>query len=256
METRKTMGIYFSPTERTREVVQYLAECFDSDAHLHDLTSFERGGLANTVAAEELAVVGAPVYGGRIPALAAERLQQTKGSHTPAIAVVTYGNRDYEDALLELQTILEQNGFVVVGAAAVVAEHSIVPSVGRDRPDEADRATMEQFAAQVRQKLEQGQLQGVTVKGNKPFRKYDGVPLKPKVSHACVNCGFCARECPAGAIPAENPRKTDHKTCISCMRCVTYCPQKARSMNPLLLKVVAAKLEKDCSARRENEFFV
>ncbi len=61
-----------------------------------------------------------------------------KGNQTPAIAVVTYGNRDYEDALLELQTILEQNGFVVIGAAALIAEHSIVHSVGHDRPDEAD----------------------------------------------------------------------------------------------------------------------
>ena len=251
MKKINAMGIYFSPTEHTREVVQRLAVLLAEDAHLHDLTSYERGSLVRSFAPEDVIVVGVPVYGGRIPALAAERLQQTKGNQTPAIAVVTYGNRDYEDALLELKTILEQNGFVVIGAAAVIAEHSIVHSIGHDRPDEADWSQIEQFAAQMQQKLEQNQLHSVAVKGS-----YDGIPLKPKASHACVSCGFCARECPAGAIPESNPRKTDHKKCISCMRCVTYCPQAARSLNKLLWMAVANKLEKACSLRRENEFFV
>ena len=256
MKKGNTMGIFFFFTAHTREAVQHLAAALDDNAHLHDLTSYERGALARSFAPEDLVVVGAPVYGGRIPALAAERLQQTKGSNTPAIAVVTYGNRDYEDALLELKTILEQNGFVVIGAAALIAEHSIVHSVGHDRPDEADWKQLEQFAAQMGEKLEQKQIHSVAVTGNQPYRSYNGIPLKPKASHACVRCGFCVRECPAGAIPGKNPRKTDRKKCISCMRCVTYCPQKARSVNELLWKVTVNKLEKACSVRRENEFFV
>ena len=44
-----------------------------------------------------LAVV--PVYGGRVPAIAIQRLRALKGQGGPAIAVVVYGNRAYEDAL-------------------------------------------------------------------------------------------------------------------------------------------------------------
>ena len=256
MKKINAMGIYFSPTEHTREVVQRLAVLLAEDAHLHDLTSYERGSLVRSFAPEDVIVVGVPVYGGRIPALAAERLQQTKGNQTPAIAVVTYGNRDYEDALLELKTILEQNGFVVIGAAAVIAEHSIVHSIGHDRPDEADWSQIEQFAAQMQQKLEQNQLHSVAVKGNKPYRSYDGIPLKPKASHACVSCGFCARECPAGAIPESNPRKTDHKKCISCMRCIAVCPRKARRNNKMMLTAAAMKLKKDCEKRKKNQLFL
>ena len=71
--------------------------------------------LQKSFSAGELVVLGVPVYGGRIPALAAERMAQLKGQQTPVIILVTYGNRDYEDALLELKTILEQQQFVVVG---------------------------------------------------------------------------------------------------------------------------------------------
>lgn len=37
---------------------------------------------------------------------------------TPAIAVCVYGNRDYDDALIELKDAIEANGFKTVAAAA------------------------------------------------------------------------------------------------------------------------------------------
>ena len=45
MKKTNAMGIYFSPTEHTREVVQRLAVLLAENAHLHDLTSYERGAL-------------------------------------------------------------------------------------------------------------------------------------------------------------------------------------------------------------------
>lgn len=256
MKIANTMGIYFSPTEHTREMVQHIAEAFNRNAHLHDLTSYERGNLEYDFTKQDLVVVGAPVYGGRIPALAAERLQQIKGAQTPAIILVSYGNRAYEDALLELKNILEQNQFVIIGAAALIAEHSIVHEVGKDRPDDADWQEIDAFVQQIKQKMEQGLSRVEHIPGNVPYRTYNGIPLTPKGDHNCVKCGFCVRECPAGAIPAADPQKTDSKRCISCMRCVTYCPQQARSVNRLLLGMVSHKLRKKCSMRCKNEFFI
>lgn len=66
------------------------------------------------------------------------------------MAVVVYGNRDYEDALLELHDILSENGFVVVAAGAFVARHSIFPDVAAGRPDRDDLDRMAEFAERVR----------------------------------------------------------------------------------------------------------
>lgn len=260
MKIEKVTGIYFSPTGHTREVVQHIADGLHMDAGLHDLTSAEQDVVRRRFSGQELVVVGVPVYGGRVPALAVERMALIQGQQTPAVIVVTYGNRDYEDALLELKNVLEQRRFVVVGAAAIVTEHSIVHEVGENRPDGQDWKQIDSFVGEVKEKLEKledvSQQERVKVKGKYPYRKYSGIPLKPKGNKDCVSCGFCARECPAQAIDPNHPQKTDKSRCISCMRCVTYCPQQARKVNSLLLKFISAKMRKSCSARRENEFSV
>lgn len=258
MNVEKVTGIYFSPTGHTRELVQHIAEGLQGKTTLHDLTSAEQGTLRRKFGEQDLVVVGVPVYGGRIPALAVERMALMQGQQTPAVIVVTYGNRDYEDALLELKNMLEHQRFVIVGAAALVTEHSIVHEVGADRPDEQDWQQINHFIEELNEKLTQmadvTQQERVKVKGKYPYRKYNGIPLKPKGDKRCNSCGFCARECPAQAIDPHHPQKTDKERCISCMRCVTYCPQEARYVNPLLLKLVSAKMKKSCSARRNNEF--
>ena len=66
-------------------------------------------------------LAAAPVFGGRIPAVALERLAALKGSG-PAVALAVYGNRAWEDALLELKDALTAGGFQVVAAAAFVAD--------------------------------------------------------------------------------------------------------------------------------------
>jgi hypothetical protein len=97
-------------------------------------------------------IVSAPVYGGRIPGIALERLQKFNGERTPAIVLVTYGNRDYEDALKELCDVLTQQGFVPLAAGAFIAEHSYSTQempIAQGRPDEADKETARRFGAQV-----------------------------------------------------------------------------------------------------------
>lgn len=85
---------------------------------------------------DDLVLFGVPVYGGRIPSPAVQTLRRMQGSRTPAVLVAAYGNREYDDALLELADIAAANGFIPFAAAALIAEHSIMHSVaaGRDGP--------------------------------------------------------------------------------------------------------------------------
>ncbi|WP_428055973.1 hypothetical protein [Candidatus Avelusimicrobium alvi] len=88
----------------------------------------------------------APVYGGRIPAAAKERFLQLKGTQTPAVLLAVFGNRDYDDALLEMCDLALAGGLVPAACAAPVAEHSIMHSVAAGRPDAADREKLAAFA--------------------------------------------------------------------------------------------------------------
>ena len=200
-----------------------------------------------------LAVV--PVYGGRIPAIAAQRLQELQGNGNPAIAVVVYGNRAYDDAMLELKTILTESGYQVIAAAAFIAEHSISRSIATGRPDAADLAQCTQFGAAVEAKLT-SDLTPVEVPGNAEYRPLPQMPVTPMVTEACGGCGMCARKCPTGAIPLKDPRSTDAARCILCMRCVAICPRKARIMPPPAQAAFDARLAPIASEPKQPELYL
>ena len=125
-----------------------------------------------------LAVV--PVYGGRIPAIAAQRLLALQGSGNPAIAVVVYGNRAYEDALLELKNVLTEAGHQVIAAAAFIAEHSIIRSIAADRPHADDLARAVEFGAAIEARLN-SEPTTVDVPGNAEYRPLPQMPATPLV---------------------------------------------------------------------------
>ncbi len=66
-----------------------------------------------------------------------DRINKIKGNGAKAVAVVVYGNRDYDDTLLELKNVLEENGFVVGAMVAAIAEHSIARNLAAGRPDKS-----------------------------------------------------------------------------------------------------------------------
>ena len=200
-----------------------------------------------------LAVV--PVYGGRIPAIAAQRLLALQGNGNPAIAVVVYGNRAYEDALLELKNVLTEAGHQVIAAAAFIAEHSIIRSIAADRPHADDLARAVEFGAAVEAKLN-GELTTVDVPGNAEYRPLPQMPATPLVTDACGGCGMCAHKCPVGAIPLSNPRSTDAAKCILCMRCVAICPRKARILPPPMVEAFTARLNAVASEPKQPEIYI
>ena len=200
-----------------------------------------------------LAVV--PVYGGRIPAIAAQRLLALQGNGNPAIAVVVYGNRAYEDALLELKNVLTEAGHQVIAAAAFIAEHSIIRSIAADRPHADDLARAVEFGAAVEAKLK-GELTTVDVPGNAEYRPLPQMPATPLVTDACGGCGMCAHKCPVGAIPLSNPRSTEAAKCILCMRCVAICPRKARILPPPMVEAFTARLNAVVSEPKQPEIYI
>lgn len=246
--------VVFSPTGGTQRVVDCLKAGFPGDWERVDLL---KADAALTCRPEDLCLVAVPSYGGRVPAVAVERLLALQGNGARAVLVCVYGNRAWEDTLLELKDTLALAGFGAVAAVAAVAEHSILRQFGAGRPDGTDAEELRDFGAKIcaRLQAEEG-LPLVAVPGNRPYRNYGGVPMKPAAGDSCAACGVCVRECPVGAIPAERPETVDADRCISCMRCIAVCPNQGRRVNPIVLAAAGMKMKKALSGRKENQLFI
>ena len=249
--------VWFSATATTKRITEIIAEQFMAESVMkHDIT---KKTLSEDIliGSNDLLIVGMPVYAGRIPAIAAKALSKFKGSETPAVMACVYGNRDYDDALLELKNILQTNGFSIVSAAAFIAQHSIFPVVGASRPDDKDKEIITTFgeksAALIASLEHTNHLPDINVKGNFPYKKPGKVPLTPKADKKCNKCGSCVKLCPTDAIPAINPRITFGKKCNACARCISVCPQQARHFGGLLYKIAGRGFIKANSARKEPE---
>lgn len=245
---------YFSPTGGTKTAAEIFCEGISKNVRTVDLGSRDK---AVEKPAGELAVVAVPVFGGRIPSVAAERLNELEGNGRKAVALVVYGNRAYEDALLELNNVVKERGFQVAASAALVAQHSMIPEVGKGRPDDRDRKSILAFAGKVLEKMESGSDVSVKVPGNDPYKNGMNMPVTPISLSSCNRCGKCTSVCPTGAIRLESSTPvTDTEKCILCMACVSACPEQARILPPPLKEKMEQMLGALKSVRRENEYFL
>ncbi|MDO5123382.1 MAG: 4Fe-4S binding protein [Eubacteriales bacterium] len=246
-----TVEIIFSPTGGTEKVAQIISRHWSESAVKIDLSDSKTDFSGCAIGKEDRVLIAMPSFGGRAPAVAIERLKKIAGNGAKCTLVCVYGNRAYEDTLVEMEDAAKKCGFQVVAAVAAVAQHSIIPKYAATRPDASDEKQLSEFSRQIAEKKD-----AVTsIPGNRPYKKAGGAGLVPKPSKACVKCGVCAKNCPVQAIDTVT-LSADTKKCISCMRCVKQCPHNARKVNGAMVSVAALAIKKACSARKENELFL
>lgn len=248
-------AIYFSPTKNTEKIVKIIASEIGEYKEI-DLSK-RNCNFELSFNEEDICIIGVPSYGGRVPAIALQRIKHFKANNTKTILVVSYGNRTYEDTIKELADNVSQSGFCCLGAISAVAKHSIMPQFATTRPDNTDKKRLIQFTKQILNKMKTNSTyEKLKLPGNYPYREYHGIPLKPKTTKNCTNCKLCAKTCPVNAISMEDATITNKKLCISCMRCIKQCPSNGRKLNSFLLKIASKKLKKVCMDRKENELFI
>ena len=251
-----TYEIIFSPTGGVKKVADEVSYGLaGNDVTVIDLTEIKDFSQYQ-FDEDDVCVVAVPSYSGRVPALAAERLQQMKGNGARAVLIAVFGNRAFDDTLIEMKDILWESEFIPVAAISAVAEHSISRRFAHHRPDCYDRPELAKFTRQIKEKLDAGIInEDLEVPGNRPYRAGGKGPV-PELLGKCVGCGYCAAKCPAGAICKEDPSVVDADKCIGCMRCTEICPQKARRLIPSTAKMMDIKLENVCSQRKLNRLFL
>ncbi len=254
MKFNNVYAVYFSPTGGTKKYVKKIAEMFSGTFKEIDLTFLQKREMTFEFLEEDLVIIGAPVYGGRLPDI--NLFHNLKGKNTKSIFVVTYGNRDYEDALLEEADICKKNGFVCIGAAALIAPHSFSDKVASNRPDEMDIKKLQEFVDHIHEKDEDN-LADLKLKGNYPFKEFNKIPFFPVGGDNCNGCMKCVEHCTMGAISKDNPKSTDISKCIACVACVKICPEKSRQIvQPEAIQVLSSLENFLLTLHKEPEFFV
>lgn len=266
MQISNIVTAYFSPTGTTQKVVNAIAKGMNIPQIKNVPLTLPHGELENSVEFnDELVILGAPVYGGRLPGESVKRLSKLKGNDTPAVVVVLYGNREFEDALLELKDLSVKQGFLPIAGAAFIGEHSYSSPetpIAVGRPDSKDISKAEEFGKKIIKKLNSiknpGDEKPVEVPGNIPYKE-----VKPSSNDCamtdmdiCTQCSTCVTVCPTNAIMDDDSYTTDPGLCILCAACVKACPEDARYINSERVKKASKWVSETCTEPKQPETFI
>lgn len=274
MVIEQITAVYFSPTDTTARMVNHIAEELSGylglPKKIYDFTLPQKRKEVLSFTEKDLVIVGVPVYAGRVPNVLLPYLTTyLQGKKTLAIPIVLYGNRNYDDALIELRNILATHDFLPLAAGAFIGEHSFSTILAAQRPDVEDFLKATAFAEEIAEKvktLNDAPIPSLMVEGHDPIRSYykpqdrNGNPINmlkvtPKVNERCNDCGICAQVCPMGSIDPQNVR--EHcGICIKCGACEKKCPQKARYYDDSGYLYHRTELEEMYTRRAEPELFL
>ncbi|SCZ81534.1 EFR1 family ferrodoxin [Acidaminobacter hydrogenoformans] len=262
MKQKNLSLIYFSPTGNTKKVVEAVGAGLGNAENVYDLTLVKGRAAALAFGSEDVVVFGAPVYAGRIPELMEHWMEKLKGEGTLAVPVVVYGNRDYEDALIELRDLMAARGFQCVAGGAFVGEHSYTELVATGRPDIEDldgaKAFGRETAAYINSLMTSGGQVNISlnVSGSLPYKERKATPpMAPVTSDACTSCGICASFCPTSAIDFMDFSKIEAEKCLRCCSCIRKCPVEAKRFEHEMIQQITNRLIENCSEVRKSPAF-
>lgn len=275
MEIQSVSCVCFSPTGTTRTIITNIAQGMQVEKiELIDCTNRSEREGKSVAFYDDVVILATPVYYGRIPEEVVPFLKTIIASNTAVILVVVYGNRKYDDALLELHDISVAQGFIPVAGGAFIAEHSYstpVRPIAPGRPDPVDIEKAKDFGRRIRKKLAAiktlGDIEPITIPGNVPYleprslkmikQARNTLSFTPETdSDKCTLCNLCAEICPTRAIDSDDVSRIDKWQCIICFACIKSCPSDAKQMTDPYFNEAIERLKTACQERKEPEMYL
>lgn len=267
---------YFSPTGGTLQVAKhfavFLAEILQVEVEYHSYTLLKEREEMLTFDADDIIFWATPVYAGRIPNKTLDYVRNSLiGDGNMSVALVTFGNRAYDNALAELVGLMEDGGMYPIGAAAMVTRHVFSDTLGASRPNNDDIAALEDFANRVAEKIQSfsnEKIPVLKVPGESHPDKYytplksTNVPasfLKAKPScdsERCTRCGKCLELCPMGSIELDGGLLMFSGICIKCQACRLSCPTEAIAFTDPDYHSHIKMIEQTFASPKQPEFFI
>ena len=141
----KIWEIFFSPLGDTARVCAACAAALaetggGADICVYDFTLPAARQSFPPVSKEDIVVFGVPTYAGRVPNVLLKYLHTIEGRGAASIALVTFGNRAFDNALRELCELLASRGFSVAAGGAAVGPIAIGDAAIGEVPFDIHRA--------------------------------------------------------------------------------------------------------------------
>lgn len=251
MKKNKFVVVFFSPAGTTRKAAAFIAETLAGkgyDAQLLDLGGQNPEDIQNLKDCKlekgDCLWIGSPIYTGHaVPPIEAfvSGLPQLKGVF--AVPFVTYGAVTSGTGLYEMSVQLSKKGCTVLGAAKILAVHSLLwfsknpPGKGHPGPD--DEELLKELVELVLNKIDAPDIKdyidlktlNYQSKKNQEHAKArnlkelrNNMPPITLDEEKCTTCGICAKECPIQNIILDPfPKIKSSDNCLLCFNCIRYC---------------------------------
>jgi ferredoxin/flavodoxin len=246
--------VYFSPAGSTRHVAEVIEKQFQAlgtETSSYDLGD-DNSGVAAVISQQmdnpegkSCLFIGSPVYASHAVPPVMECIAGLKENpRVFAVPFVTWGGACSGISLYEMGKELIEKRFTLLGAAKILAVHSLMWSLedalGKGHPDAGDDHMIGKLVNHVHQKLHDAEPKGIDLydlayqtKENHEEMEKTGLqtarahlPKRIIDTGRCSQCKVCSEVCPMDAV-FFTPYPEFDDGCVFCFNCMKKCPEQA-----------------------------
>jgi ferredoxin/flavodoxin len=256
MKNKNVYIVYFSPAGSTRHVAEVIENRFMAlGAEVFSFNIAQGSDDVAKIISQQMKAsegnsclfIGSPVYVSHAVPVVMKCIAGLKESDGAfAVPFVTWGGACSGISLYEMGEELLNKKFTLLGAAKILAVHSLMwqleDPLGKGHPDADDDRMVEELVNHVNQKLSKDNPKGIKLsdlayQSKENHAEMEKISLQTAKAHMpertidaelCNQCQVCSDVCPADAV-TFTPYPEFGNDCVFCFNCLKKCPEYAIS---------------------------